>query len=492
MSKINGKILVFVSVVFLSNGLCSAGGDDIKKSAVKIFTTQRAANYYQPWQMSYQASISGSGAIIEGKRILTNAHVVGDQVFIQVKKAGDPNKYTAKVEFAAHDSELAILKVEDEKFFKGTKPLKFGKLPKQRDKVIVYGFPQGGEELSVTEGVVSRVEVLEYIHSGKNLLIVQTDAAINAGNSGGPVIKDGRIVGVAFQVLDNSQADNIGYMVPIPIISRFFEDIKDSKYDGVPGFGIISQKMENEDLRKFYKMPEYTTGILVRRVFYDSSVWGKLKKGDIITKIDGVDVGNDKTIVLRKSERVDYDYIISKHQVGDKITVDVIRDANPLKLTIELKPTHSLVEGPFYDIEPSYYIYGGLFFTKLTKNFNKLWDWKYLAVELEYKEKYGYRDELNRDLVFIAYVLPHEINIGYHDIKSQVVSSINGIKIGKMQDVIKALKKPLNGYHIIKFDNEMHDEKMIILDAKKVGEANKEILEIFKIAKDRSDDLKDI
>jgi S1-C subfamily serine protease len=492
MRKVKNKILFLMSAVFFMSVSCFSGDGDIKKSVVKIFTTQRPANYDQPWQMDYQRSVSGSGAIIEGKRIITNAHVISDEVFIQVKKAGDSKKYTAKLEFVAHDCELALLKVEDESFFKGTKPLKFGTLPKQRDKVVVYGFPKGGEELSITEGVVSRIQVGEYPHSKKDLLEVQTDAAINPGNSGGPVIKDGRIVGVAYSSLSSSDTENIGYMVPVPIIGRFFNDIKDLKYDGVSDLGIYTQKMENEDLRKFYKIPQNTTGILVKRVLYGSSAWGNIEKGDIITAINGTDVGNDKTVVLRKGERVRYDYIISKHQIGEKISVDIIRNANPLKLTVKLKSFETLVEGPFYDKEPSYYVFAGLIFTKLTKNFINLWNWKYLPAYLEYKEKYGRRDKSNRDLVLISYVLPHEVNVGYHDLGSQIISSINGIEISSMEDVVKALKNPVDGYHIIKFDNEIHSEGILVLDAKKVEAANKEILERFKIAKDRSDDLMDI
>src|SRR5690349_16720565 len=83
-------------------------GDDesLKKSVVKIFTVTNRPNYYQPWVLGYQFNASGSGCILPGNEILTNAHVVSDQVFLQVMKAGDTRKYTAKVQYVDHDREV--------------------------------------------------------------------------------------------------------------------------------------------------------------------------------------------------------------------------------------------------------------------------------------------------------------------------------------------------------------------------------------------------
>src|SRR3989339_1401531 len=146
-------------------GHCADINDAIKKNVVKIFVSGRSANYYNPWQYYGQDSWTGSGFILKGGKILTNAHVVSNQVFMQVKKAGNTKKYTAKLEFVAHDTELALLKVDDPEFYSGSDGLEFGELPYQQDKLIVYGFPTGGDELSITEGIVSRIEVQKYVHS---------------------------------------------------------------------------------------------------------------------------------------------------------------------------------------------------------------------------------------------------------------------------------------------------------------------------------------
>lgn len=118
--------------------------------------------------------------------------------------------------------------------------------------MTVVGYPIGGDTISVTSGVVSRIEVTSYAHGSSELLGVQIDAAINAGNSGGPAFNEaGHCVGIAFQSLKNEDAENIGYVIPTPVINHFITDFeRTGGYTGFPILGIEWQKMENPQLRK--------------------------------------------------------------------------------------------------------------------------------------------------------------------------------------------------------------------------------------------------
>ena len=480
--------LIFMCLSARANA--AANEEEIRKSVVKIFTFAQSPNYYQPWQMNNQISFTGSGAVIDGQRILTNAHVVSDQVYLQVRKAGESKKYTARVEFVAHDCELAILKVEEAGFFTDSKPLKFGELPRQRDKVAAYGFPTGGDDLSVTEGVVSRIEVTPYTHSGRALLTIQTDAAINPGNSGGPVLKDGKIIGVSFQSYSAATAQNTGYIVPVVLISRFLKDIADGKYDGIPELGVIWQKMENENIRNFYKMPSNTSGILVNKVSYGSSAWEYIREGDIITSVGGVKIANDGTVTLRKDERILNNHLISLYQTGEKAEIGILRDGSAKIISPPMKDAQRLVEGPFYDVRPSYFVFGGLVFTKLTKNYINLWPWDNVATPFKFKLEFAFPSKERKETVILSHVLPHDINAGYHDMRGLIIDTVNGQKIGELKDVISALSKPAGKYHVILTDSDTDFGGSLILDAQAAAKANPAILSKFKIAADRSEDLK--
>ncbi len=193
------RILFFIvtlSIVWPGSARAAA---DVRDSMVKIYCVQNEPDYDNPWNMKGPETFSGSGCVIEGNRILTNAHVVSDHTYIMVRLHGQSEKHPAKVIAVSHDADLALLTVEDASFFAGGKPLKFGELPEIEQEVVVYGFPEGGDSLSTTKGVISRIENQRYVHTWITLLAGQLDAAINAGNSGGPVLVGDRIVGVVMQ-----------------------------------------------------------------------------------------------------------------------------------------------------------------------------------------------------------------------------------------------------------------------------------------------------
>ena len=143
-----------VIVLWFLSASFTLAQDEIKGSVVKLYTVYNSYNYHEPWLMKGQNTIHGSGSIISGRRILTNAHVVSNRMFIQARRGGQAKKYTAEVEIMGHESDLAIVRIADESFFSNTIPLEIGDLPEIKDSVSVYGFPDGGDKLSFTEGVV--------------------------------------------------------------------------------------------------------------------------------------------------------------------------------------------------------------------------------------------------------------------------------------------------------------------------------------------------
>jgi S1-C subfamily serine protease len=489
--KVTMKVLsTFISALVLTCVTTAALAADtaVKDAVVKIYTVSNSWDYDEPWQMSGQESCSGSGCIIAGKRILTNAHVVGDQTFIQVRKAGDPRKYTARLESVAHECDLALLRVDDESFFSGVTPVPIGELAELKDEVAVYGFPMGGDKLCITEGVVSRVEHSLYYHSHARLLTCQIDAAINPGSSGGPVIKDGKLVGVAFQGLC---ADNIGYMVPPPVMRHFLEDLADGTYDGIPGLGVSYQEMENPDLRFQLGMTEVQTGVLVTRVYPGSPATGILKPGDVIISVEGTLVANDGTIELRKGERTSCEHIIQRKHINDTVEVEVLRDGSVVSAEIRLtKPVNAerLVPHEQYDVAPTYYILGGLVFERLTKNyletFGRDW-WDVAPSNLLSYYWYGQPTEERREIILLTKVLADESNVGYHDLRNRLIASVNGKNIATMRDLVQAVEEHDGKYHVI-VDEQGYT---IVLDRSKAEERAAGILKTYRIGAGRSEDL---
>src|ERR1700727_374059 len=183
----------------------------LENSVVKIFSTMRYPDPFKPWTKQAPSEATASGVVIEGKRILTNAHAVlyASQVQVQANAAGD--KVSATVIAVAPGIDLALLQLDDPSFFDTHSPVaRASKLPQIKDPVLAYGFPAGGSSLSITKGIVSRIEFVAYNYPVSGLRI-QVDAAINPGNSGGPAIAGDKMIGLAFSHLVGGGTENIGY-----------------------------------------------------------------------------------------------------------------------------------------------------------------------------------------------------------------------------------------------------------------------------------------
>jgi hypothetical protein len=380
--------------------------------------------------------------------------------------------------------------VEDPAFFQGTAPVTFGDMPFKRDKVAVYGFPLGGDELSITEGVVSRIELSTYSHSGRNLLDVQTDAAINPGNSGGPVFKGDKMIGVAFQGYNAAVAQNTGFFVPMPIIQRFLSDIRKGSYSGIPSLGIYIEPMENDSLRAYYGMKAGQTGVLVTDLNYESSAWDQLQINDVLLSIDGFPIANDGTISFRKGERIGFGYPLGFRHIGDTLKLKVLRDKNPLGLTLTLKPDVHLVPLVQYDVKPTYFIFDGLVFTPFNLNYPGIN--KDTPPELKALYFHGLVTKERKQIVLVNHILSNKINKGYDSkFSNLIVTRVNGHPISEMKDLIPAFADPQDGRHIIEIDKAREVGTQIILDAAGSKDATAEILDKYDIPADRSDDLKE-
>ncbi len=458
--------------------------DATKQAIVKIYTTAKVPNYQAPWSSSMRSS-TGSGAIIEGGYILTNAHVVANQAFLEVQRYGQRKRYIATVYAVSHQADLALLKVEDESFFKGVKPLGFGSLPEVEQRIVVYGYPMGGSTLSATIGVVSRVEHHVYAHSGESFLAVQVDAAVNPGNSGGPALSEGKIVGVVMQVIKQSQ--NIGYLVPVSMVKHFIEDMKDGRYDGFADIGLGTQKLENPALRRYYGLDENVSGKLINKVVFNSSLAGKVQEGDILTAVDGHKIEDDGTVEFRRHEYTHFHYFIDAYQIGEELTFDIIRDQKPMRVSARLKHTSDdmyLVKTTRYDEMPSYFIYGAYVFSPLTRNLilstnrNRL-KLSYLASQ--------WKEEKRSEVVVLLKVLASDMSRGDNNFGMWPIDKVNGEHFKDFQTFYTLVMESKERYVVL----EDKDGVKVIIDSYEAKQKQDEILQKYNIEFDRSVDLRD-
>lgn len=464
----------------------------VENSVVKIFSTVRAPDPYKPWAKQSPRDITGSGVIIEGKRILTNAHVVGyaSQVEVQASQSGD--KVPAKVIALARGLDLAVLELEDNSFFDKRPPVRRAAvLPDVREAVYAYGYPVGGNSLSTTRGIISRVEFVGY-GSFSSGLRIQIDAPINPGNSGGPVIAGDKMIGLAFSMAAGAQ--NIGYVIPNEEIELFLKDVADGRYDGKPLLHDSIQTLENPALRQYLKLDKSVEGAVVHRPYKTDASW-PLKEWDVITHIGEYPIDNQGMVKLGSNLRVRFQYRIQQVAKNGKVPMTIVRGGKTMKVEVPTSGPRPLLIPDLNGGYPSYFVYGPVTFTRATAEFMAS-----LASNAAAMNAYSFNasplvtrrgdspDATREELVVISGpFFPNRLVTGYGNRVGSVVDTVNGTKIRSLAHLVSTLRDLKDEHVVFKFDQRYGES--LILPRKAALDATEGILSDNGIRTQGSEDM---
>jgi S1-C subfamily serine protease len=458
--------------------------DAVANAVVKVFSTIRLPDPYKPWTKRSPTEVTGSGVVLSGKRILSNAHMVlyASQVQIQANQSGD--KIPARVEAVAPGIDLAVLKLEDESFFDTHKPLAMSEtLPEIKDAVMAYGYPEGGTSLSITKGIVSRIEFALYSMPVSGLRI-QIDAAINPGNSGGPAVAGDKMIGLAFSSLRRAQ--NIGYIIPCEEIQLFLKDIEDGKYDGKPAMFDDFQTLENPALRNFLKLDKSVEGMVVHKPFSSDASY-PLKEWDVVTKIGDTPVDDQGMIKVGRNLRLRFTYMVQKIATDGKLPLTVVREGKALKVELPVMATKPDVIPDLNGAYPSFFIYGPMVFSSATKTFvlplleaggSSMAN--YLAFLIAggspLLSRMGQKPDFEgEELVVVpSPFFPHKLSRGYSEPFPQVVKSVNNVPIRNLGHLVQFLRDSKAEFLTFAFDTRFAET--IVFPRAEMAAATEEIL----------------
>jgi S1-C subfamily serine protease len=456
----------------------------VQKSLVRITSTEVEPDYKAPWNAGMIRRGVGAGFVIDGNRIMTNAHVVSDSRYLTVERDGDPNKYPARPLFVANDCDLALITVDAPNFYKNMIPLKLGGVPELESTVSAYGYPIGGERMSVTTGIVSRVDFQLYTHSSIDQhLAVQISAQINPGNSGGPVMQNAKVVGVAFQGYSGDIAQGVAYMVPTPVINRFIKDVSDGHYDGYVDLGLTYTKLLNPVQRKYLGLKDDDRGVLVDTVVTAGPCAKALRPGDVLLAIDDHPIASDGNVDL-EGEHVEMPEVVERKFKGDSVKFDIWRDKQSVKASVQLDTVPPyLVQGHRYDVRPRYVVYGGLLFQPL--NLDLLEAYQPTDLRIRHFFDYFVLEQLyldHPDVILLTNILPDPINTYLAPYRGTIVDEINGKKIRTLDDLASAFAQPEERF-VVKM---IGDGPPLVLDAKQVEAARERIKTRYNVVSEQN------
>jgi S1-C subfamily serine protease len=450
---------------------------------VKVMASIREPDLLRPWMKQDEEKTVGTGVIIEGKQILTSAHLVlyATEVYVQAKPGSE--KVEAKVKALGPDVDLALLSVDASFFDKKPALARSKKLPREQDNTAVFGFPVGGNELSVTKGVVSRIHFPSMSNRGPGVLL-HISAAINPGNSGGPAVVDDKMVGIVCSRLDG--AENIGYVIPNEEIDTFLADVKDGHYDGKPteAGGTTYQHLENDALRRMLKLDKNVKGVLVHPPKRPDPAY-PLKRFDVLVQVGPYEVDNEGMIQLENEQRVPFAYVIPRLARDNGVPVTVLRQGKKVQAALPVTYHNNRLIRQYGGEPVSYFIHGPLVFSPARQDalgmyfqVNPLLNAMNSPLSARLYDRVRFADE---ELVVVTSpLLRHKITKGYNNPIGQVVQEVNGTPIRNLRHLVEVLRDCTEEYLVFRFAEDF--SQVMVFDRQEMEKATATILKDNGIA----------
>ena len=482
------------ALVLLATAATRAAEDQgdkiIRESVLRLSATQRGPQYLQPWRRANPQPVTGSATVIDGQRILTNAHLVmyASEIYVQPYQSAD--RTPAKVAALAPGLDLALLEVGDKDFFKGRPGLKMSPdLPQVKDVVSAYGYPVGGVDMSITKGAVARIEYA--MLSNARGLRIEVDAAIGPGSSGGPAIVDGRMIGVVFGMSLLEQ--KIGFVIPTEEIVAFLGNIRGGKYEGKLQMWDELQTLENDALRAKLQIDKATTGVLVHKPHAAAADY-PLKKGDIITRIHDYTIDNSGMVLVKENLRLPFSYLVPKLAQDNRIRLTILRqgETRTIVLPVSAREGDYLLQ-PLEGRYPSYFVWGPLVFSPATGDLvealapyvSQHWSSHDSPLILRQNELAAFAGE---EFVMICTMLPHKTSKGYGSPAGRVVATINGVPIRNLRHLVETLRDSTAQF--MEFEVAGRYGETLVFDRQEVLDSMEDILADNGIRQQSSDDLR--
>ncbi|ESQ28920.1 hypothetical protein EUTSA_v10023879mg [Eutrema salsugineum] len=382
---------------------------------VKVFAATTRHDSYRPWQNRETEEGTGSN----------NSTTI----------------YKAKVTKISHECDLAILEVANEDFWEGMSALYFtADIPLVGEAVTVLGFPKGYESQVSKSGLVIGIQFKHYTHSQTEHLVILVDAHIISGHSGGPVVVQGKVIGVAFQSFDFDKVQvYISSVIPTCLVMQFLSSTEESQ-----------QLSALSSLGLTFTLNSKETGVVIDRISSLSGAHKIMYPFDIMLAIDNIAIGSDGRVPFRRDERIDFRYLVSLKKPCESLLIKFLRSGEVHECVVTLKPYN----------RPKYYIFGGLVFVPFSQSYMD-----------------DFVDQLPRDALFKTTVSEaKELEAGELVMLSRVYK-VNGVKVKSLKHLVEIIEQCCMEYLTL----DLQNGEVAEVHYTTAKEATSEIMEVYRI-----------
>ena len=440
-------------------------------TVVGVVASVREPDLDQPWQTKSPTQARSAGVVIGPGLVLCAANTIANAVSIRVRLAGGDEVVTARVRAVSHDRDHALLEVDA---VRGIAHVELAELPQLGDEVAIAGFADDAP--SVVRGVVSSIDVVRHSHSQRHLLALAVDVNVDEVIGFGPTFHGSKLAGVVIQKVNDKRVCEI---VPAPLVRAFLDGVRQGRSVVVPALGIATQNLENAMLRRSLGVEH---GVVVTHVDHGGSADHKLERDDVLVAIDGMTITNAGHVRYADVHPIRFDAIVGERHVGDRVLLAVRRAGRGITVELELKPWLPLVARSTYDTVPRYFVYGGLVFQPLTRDYLTTWDewWNHAPKEFLHFYYLGQRTAAQHEIVILTQILADELTEGYGHLYNEAVARVNGRVPVDFAAFVEQLRSAVGSVRI-----ETTSGGIIVLDAGSIARARDRILAAHGIPREQ-------
>jgi hypothetical protein len=301
---------------------------------------------------------------------------------------------------------------------------------------------------------------------------------------GEAVVADNKLIGLVY-----AQSGDEITAVPSSFMAPIIKAEQAKTYTGLGYFDFTWDVPANPLNLEYLKLPGLSRGVIIKETAMKPGTTSVVQPRDVLLSIDGFDIDPEGNYIDPQYKKLCLENLSSRGKfAGQTCKFKIWRGGKEMDVTYTLPKaafTDELLPQETYDQAPEYVLTGGLVFVPLTESYLRSWgpEWRQHApFRLSYYENDKVKPDRTQRVV-LSQVLPNPANIGYEGLRNMVLDEVNGVKIKQIADILPALKTPVDGFDVFKFDAGQSVQE-IVLDATDLDQINEQIMARYHIPAD--------
>jgi hypothetical protein len=425
----------------------AAAEDDLapklRGALLRVHSTSQGWQIASPWNKSNPGSGAQRGVMVRPGLVLTPVGSLANCIMVEVSEANSARRYPASLVHVDYAANLALVKVEDEALNARLVPLPVGEPITIDDEFEIWQL--GGAEL--LERATGRVQA---VHPSGPRLELTMKTTLGDNGDGQVALKDGKVVGLVTRTNPGRQE---GTLLALETIRHYLDDYDSKDYRGFGSGGLHTHDLLRDDLKAWYRVPEGRHGVGVSRVLPGRTGDGAVKERDVILTLSGYALDDEGMFVHEKHGRLHFSYLLyGTTHPGDLIPATILRDGAEVEVKLPVKGwpyEEQQIPMDVMDRRPPFLVVGGLVLLELSRRSPAGGS---TLRQYQARAMWDPPDDRLR-IVYASRVLSDLSNKGLDELGNLAILTVNGERIRQLSDVVEALKKPMDGFHVFTFED---------------------------------------